>query len=146
MKKITLSGCMALVLLFITSYSATAQEASTSSWVVEFKQNVLWQRTTSFGILVVCTADGLHGVDPETGNILWSKAELANLPESGYQPVEGSPFVQVATAGDNPTIYVLEPFEGTLVFNSKEAGIDQVKEKHVLPKNLSILVQGISAG
>ncbi len=146
MKKSTLSGFMALILLFITSYSATAQEASASSWVVEFKQNVLWQRTTSFGILVVCTADGLHGVDPETGKILWSKAELANLPESGYQPVEGSPFVQVATAGDNPTVYVLEPFEGTLVFNSKEAGIDQVKEKHVLPKNLSILVQGISAG
>ena len=147
MKKTTLSGIsLALMLLFTNTFSAFSQEQNDADWVAEYTKSVIWQRTTSFGILIVSTADGLHGVDPETGKILWHSAELNNLPEDSYQPIEGSPFVQVATAGADPTIYILEPFEGTIVFNSKEAGIEEIREKHVLPKNLSILIQGQSPG
>jgi outer membrane protein assembly factor BamB len=147
MKKAFLSNLLFATLTFTVLVPVLeAQERNNADWVTPFSQSVGWQRITSFGILIVSTGEGLHGVDPETGKILWSRKELANLPESGYQPVDESPFVQVTMGGASPVVYVLEPFDGTVVFNSKDAGIQEVKKSYVLPTNLSLLLQGIAPG
>ncbi len=120
-----------------------AQERNNADWKATVQGSITWQRVTSFGTLIVNTSSGLHGIDVESGKVVWSNADLANIDQASYQPIEGSPFVQVAKGG---TIYIFEPFEGNVVFNSKQAGIDKIKESHILPKNGSILIQGFAPG
>ncbi|MCD4794387.1 MAG: PQQ-binding-like beta-propeller repeat protein [Bacteroidales bacterium] len=147
MKTVTrIKVLVALVFSILLSATVMAQERNDADWVASFGEDVIWQRVTSFGMLVVATTDGLHGVDPATGNVLWTKNELADLPESGYLPIDGSPFIQLSSADENPTVFIIEPFEGTLVFNSKKAGIDRVKDSYVLSRNLCLLIQGYQAG
>jgi outer membrane protein assembly factor BamB len=135
-----------LVIALFAIASTHAQESNTSDWSCQFDQSVKWQRVTSFGTLIVCTNNALYGINTDTGEKTWEQSTLGGLLEESYMPIEGSPFVQVAKGGENPAIFILEPFQGSIVFDSKRAGIDEVMQTYILPKNLSVLIQGKAAG
>ncbi len=137
----SLKRIIAAIGLFIPAITLMAQERSQSDWEAAFAQSVSWTRTTPFGNLLVHNGEGLHGVDPGTGKTLWSRTELKNLDENRYEPIEGSPFITLGTA-DNSEIFIIEPFEGTVVFQSRQAGISSIIGKYVLPANLSLLIHG----
>ncbi len=136
-KKIILTGQMVLFCsLFLFGQSNKVWEHASSG-------NVLWQEVTSLGKLVVCTDTGLSGIDIATGQVIWSKAEFASLPQSSYKAVANSPFISVKK-GDR--IYLLEPYNGAILFDSKKAGIATINSYHFLYRNNGILVDGIKVG
>src|SRR5262245_52624620 len=65
------------------------------AWTRDFAAPIEWQRVTAFGQLLVSTRAGLHAVDPATGKVLWTRTELAGLPEQGLQELAGSPLVML---------------------------------------------------
>lgn len=133
------------IALFVVA-TTIAQDQNTTAWQCDFDAPVNWQRVTSFGTLIVCTNNALYGVDVESGKTSWEQPALGGVLEESYMPIEGSPFVQVASGGAAPTVFILEPFKGSVVFNSDRAGIDEVLQTYVLPKNLSLLIQGKANG
>ena len=110
--------------LMIVSMAAASQNLK-ATWDVAMKSPVQWQKVTPLGYLVVSTANGLAGVNTETGAEVWNIPSLKNCPENSYEPVSKSPFITV-TAADKSTLFILDPADGKVVFNSADAGLQQV--------------------
>ena len=111
------------------------------AWTLELNGSAKWQRVTDLGILVVEDLNGLHGIDPDNGNVLWTRAELKDLNAASYRSIPESPFFAVEGGGKT---YIVEPFEGTVVFDSKRSGITKIIDQHFLFKSNSLLMTAVS--
>lgn len=135
------SASLALVL---AAYQLAALAQLKPSWSAQTGA-VQWMRTTAAGALVVSTTDGLKGIDPANGTVLWTVNELANAPEEGYSEPDRSPFITVAPAGKPDALFIVEPFSGAVAFSSDAAGISNVTSKHFLYANDAIVLVGQKA-
>ena len=129
-------------LLTLATCAAHAQNAPAWSTTTGPTQ---WMRITSAGALVLGTSDGLKGVDPASGKVVWTVRELANVPESSYAEVERTPFITVVPPDRAEDLFILEPFSGQVVFNSEEAGISKISSKYFLYANNAIVLAGQKA-
>ncbi len=133
--------------LFLTgllTLAAAANAQLTPTWTARCG-NAQWMRITSAGALVVGTGEGLKGVDPATGQVSWTIAELANVPEANYEEVARTPFITLVP-GDSPDdLFIVEPFTGQVVFNSEKAGISRITSKYFLYANNAIILAGQKA-
>ena len=101
-----------LLILLIATISSSAQEVK---WTKELPGDILWQEVTVLGNLIVSTDTQLIGVDPGTGNIIWSKPEHAKIELYAYSELANSPFFTVTK--DN-SIHLIDQLTGKEVFNS----------------------------
>jgi outer membrane protein assembly factor BamB len=129
----------------LTALSATAAEIA-PAWVVDFDAPVRWQRVTSQGELIVSTSDGLHGVNPATGSVVWSHADLARLPADGFREIAGAPLFMIDDKSDDRRIMILNALNGTVVFDSRAAGLVEVQGKYVMPRSGGLLIVGFKTG
>ena len=116
-----------LMALALPTTKINAQAAP--AWTATPGGSISWIRTTSTGNLLACTSEGLKGIDPATGTATWTVMELANAPESGYEEIANTPFVSLVPAGADDQLAILEPFGGTVLFSSKESGINHIASK-----------------
>ena len=117
------------------------------AWNIQFKGNIIWQRVTPLGQLVVNTSTALVGVDPVKGEIIWEKPGLASIPESGYEEIGETEFISVATgSNDNPDIAIVNTINGEIVFNTANAGISEILDKYVLPRSGVMLLVVVKLG
>lgn len=124
-------------LVFLSATAANAQKQP--AWSTSFDAPVLWQKVTPLGNLVVCTRDALIGVHQNTGDRMWQLDELGNLKEESYGLLPGTFFVEI---GKQFRSMVLDPWEGRIVFDSRQLGFSTVLSKNVLLKAGGILVYG----
>ena len=129
---------------FLTALPLLALAQLSPAWKAN-TGSVQWMRTTAAGALVVCTPEGLKGIDPATGQVAWTVTELANAPETGYAEVDRSPFITVVPAGRPEDLVIVEPFTGTVAFNSEEAGISNITSRYFLYANNVIVLAGQKA-
>lgn len=133
-----------LVLVFALIATITSKAGNIAPlWSKETKAAIIWQKVTPMGQLIACTANGLHCFDGTSGNEIWTIAELKNVQESTFEPINNSPFISV---GSGSNLYIINPFEGKIVFSSKDAGIQQVNDKYFLYKNNKIIIIGQTSG
>ena len=113
-----------------------------------FAAPIQWQRVTAFGQLLVSTTAGLHAVDPDTGAVAWSHADLARLPAEGSRGARGlaARADQRRRSPQNPRTVVLNVFNGELVFDSRAVGLGQISAPRVLPRAGGLLVAGFEVG
>jgi outer membrane protein assembly factor BamB len=135
---------LALSLALLAPTTSTQAQA-TPAWEASPGGTISWMRTTSTGNLLVCSSEGLKGIDPVSGSILWTVKELANAPEGGYEEIINTPFVAVVPAAAEGQLLILEPFGGTVLFNSKASGIDHIASKYFLYTNNAIVLVGRKA-
>ncbi len=91
---------------------------------------------------MACGPKGLHGIDTRNGNITWTINALSNAPASGYAEIESTPYISLVPVSGADEIFIVEPFSGQVVFNSKEAGINNIASRFVLPENNALVVVG----
>src|SRR5690242_10997686 len=91
---------MLSVCMVVLSSMASAQPKTAPSWSAKFKTPITWQRVHSLGYLIVNTGDGLYGVNPDDGKILWENKGFASLNPEFYQEVDGTEFLTIAYQGD----------------------------------------------
>ena len=118
----------------------------TPAWALDFQAPVKWQRVTSLGDLIVSTPNGLYGVDPANGAVLWSQADLANLQGIGFEEIPGAPLFMIDDGSDDPRVMVLNALDGTVVFDSRKAGLVEIQGRYVMPRTGGLLVVGFEAG
>jgi hypothetical protein len=100
-------------------------------WTKDTKSGVSWQKVTPLGLLITSTSRGLTGINTQTGEETWVIEPLKNAPESSYEAIPSSPFVSVSTQ-DGKNFCIVDPAAGKMIFNAREAGLEQVTEKHFL--------------
>ena len=128
-----------LLLITISFSPFLANAQAELSWDKQFTSTIKWQELNYLGNLVVSSSEALMGVDNVDGEINWSKTEFANLDRGAYKELANSPFFTIQK--DN-TIYLLDQLTGDEVFNSTNAGIEEITDYHLLYKSNSILVAG----
>ncbi|MBK6776719.1 MAG: hypothetical protein IPG74_13090 [Flavobacteriales bacterium] len=95
------------IALLTTSTESIGQAAP--AWQTSAGGSINWMRTTSTGNLLVCTSEGLKGIDPATGTVGWTVKELANAPEGGYEEIANTPFVSLVPAAAEDQLVILNP-------------------------------------
>ncbi len=125
---------------------ANAQPKTAPSWSAKFNTPIAWQRVHSLGYLIINTHDGLYGVNPDDGKILWENNAFASLNPDLYQEVEGTEFITIAYGADEPSTIPMQAIvhvvTGKVLFDSQREQIG-VLSRHVLPESGRLLVIGV---
>lgn len=108
-------------------------------WNKELPTEILWQEVTAMGNLVVSSREELMGVDTETGEISWSKRAHGNLGRASFEELPNSPFFTITNKN---TLHLINQFNGTEVFNSANAGLQEISSYYLLYDTNAILVAG----
>jgi hypothetical protein len=141
-------GLPKLICFFLLlSFSITqAQQKLPPTWSAKFKNPINWQRVHSLGYLIVSTNDGLYGVNPMDGKILWENPSFKALDPAMYEEVAGTEFVTIAYKTDVtskiPMQAIVEVINGKVLFDSQKEQIG-VLSRHVLPSSGKLLVIGM---
>jgi outer membrane protein assembly factor BamB len=135
-----------LIVLTILATTASAQPKTPPAWSVKFKSPIQWQRVHSLGYVMVATADGLYGVNPNDGKVLWENKEFPALNPETFQEVEGTEFVTISYLTNQsstiPMQAIIEVINGQVLFDSRKESIG-VLSRHVLPASGKLLVIGM---
>jgi outer membrane protein assembly factor BamB len=136
-----LATCMVVLPLI-----CNAQPKTAPSWSAKFKTSINWQRVHSLGYLIVSTNDGLYGVNPNDGKIIWENKGFAALNPEYYQEVEGTEFLTIAyqteKASTIPMQAIIDVGSGKVLFDSQKEQIG-VLSRHVLAESGRLLVIGV---
>jgi outer membrane protein assembly factor BamB len=112
-------------------------------WNKQLSTDILWQEVTALGNLIVSSKEGLMGVDTATGEIVWSSRAYGSLGRQAYEELPNSPFFTVTV---NNTLYMVDQFSGKEVFNSANAGLQEITSYFLLYNSDEILVAGTDRG
>ena len=111
-------------------------------WSKTIPEGIKWQKVTSLGNYIVGTSQGLAGIDPEKGEVLWKNGKFGPLaPEMVAQL--GSSALLTISNGTN--VSILDAFSGEIKFEARDAGISEIRDQKILYKANGILVSGRSA-
>lgn len=117
-------------------------QTTTSIWNKDLGQSILWQQVTPMGHYLVGTSSTLMGVNPETGQIIWSTEEFGSLSADQVNQVGSSPLIAVNKGEE---VYMIDPFTGDTKFNSRKAGVREIRDQIVLYTANGILISGRDA-
>jgi outer membrane protein assembly factor BamB len=135
-----------LLILVLSPMLSVAQQKLASSWSAKFKSPINWQRVHSLGYLIVSNNDGIYGVNPTDGKILWENKSFPALNPANFEEVAGTEFVTIAYKTDNsssiPMQAIIEVVSGKVLFDSQKESIG-VLSRHVLPSAGKLLVIGM---
>lgn len=137
------------MLAVLCSISVIAQTKIPAAWTARFTSAINWQRIHSLGYLIVSTNDGLYGVNPADGKILWENKAFPALNAADYEEVIGTEFVTISYKTEQGTTIpmqaIIEVIGGKVLFDSKKESIG-VLSRHVLPASGRLLVIGARKG
>lgn len=135
-----------VVCMVSVALAANGQPKTAPSWSAKFKAPILWQRVHSLGYLIVNTGDGLYGVNPNDGKIIWENPGFAALNPDNYAEVAGTEFVTIAYQSEKsstiPMQAIINVESGKVLFDSQKEQIG-VLSRHVLPASGRLLVIGV---
>ena len=140
------SAYLLFVIALLASLFAHAQQKLSASWSAKFKSPINWQRVHSLGYIIVGTNDGLYGVDPNDGKVMWENRGFPALNPATFEEVAGTEFVTIAYKIDNtstiPMQAIVEVVSGKVLFDSQKESVG-VLSRHVLPSAGKLLIIGM---
>ncbi|PJA08385.1 MAG: hypothetical protein COX70_03815 [Flavobacteriales bacterium CG_4_10_14_0_2_um_filter_32_8] len=129
---------------FLLMQSTTSFSQNTPVWESELSGSIMWQKVTSLGNVIASTGTSLIGVDPASGKINWTLDKVQYTVEDRFENINGTPFFSVT---DNKgVLFIIEPFEGKILFSSADAGLEKISDKYFLYKSNGILIIGNEVG
>lgn len=142
MKTRYFSIVLSALLILLTSTTSFSQ--NTPLWESELPAPIMWQKVTSLGNVIASTGTSLIGIDPATGKINWTLNQVQYTVEDRFENIGGTPFFSVT---DNKgAMFIIEPFEGKILFSSTEAGLERISDRYFLYKSNAILILGYEVG
>lgn len=121
----------------VISMSVNAQIKE--DWSSSFDKEINWQMVTALGNYIVQTNLGLYGIDSESGKVIWHNPKFTNLEEAYFSELDNSPFAKIETQNE---LSFINTFNGEMVFNSSDSGVNKVKDHFILYRSNSIIVSG----
>ncbi|MEJ7645515.1 MAG: hypothetical protein WKF87_13040 [Chryseolinea sp.] len=143
------TGLLVLASVMFCCEQANAQSKVTPSWTAKFSSPINWQRVHSLGYLIVSTNQGIYGVDPKKGSILWENKSFPALDPSMYEEIAGTEFVAISYKTDKdstiPMQAIVEIVGGKVLFDSQKEKIG-VLSRHILASSGKLLISGAKQG
>lgn len=130
-----------LLLILCVSMGGNGQ-AVKPLWSKTISEGVKWQKVTSLGNYIVGTSQGLVGIDPEKGEILWKNGKFGPLTAEMVTQLGSSALL---TVSNGTNLSILDAFTGEIKFEARDAGISEIKDQKILYKANGILVSGRNA-
>jgi outer membrane protein assembly factor BamB len=134
------------IALLLIIFSSDAQQKLPAAWSAKFKSAINWQRVHSLGYIIVSTNDGLYGVNPNDGKILWENKSFPALNAGTLEEIPNTEFVTIAyktqSSSSIPMQAIMEVLNGKVLFDSQKESIG-VLSRHVLPSSGKLLVIGM---
>ena len=122
---------------FLLTFSAQAQVKQL--WNKAITEGVRWQKVTSDGNYLIGIAQGFAGVNPETGDILWKNTRFGPVSLDNLNQIGSSPLLSLNLGSE---VYMIDPYSGEVRFDSKSAGVNEIKDQKLLFKANGILISG----
>jgi hypothetical protein len=130
------------LLLVIVLISNSLMAQMEEIWVKEYTGEILWQRLTAAGNLLVSFSDQFARVDSETGTIIWRESKYAGLSESDFKELPSSFFFTITQGED---LLLLDQISGKVFFNSQNENLSEIEDYYMLYNSNLILVVGKNA-
>ena len=134
------------IFLMLTTTLGRAQQKLPAAWSAKFKTAINWQRVHSLGYIIVGTNDGLYGVNPTDGKVIWENKNFPALNSDTFEEIPGTEFVTIAYKTNSnsriPMQAIVEVINGKTLFDSQKESIG-VLSRHVLPSAGKLLVIGM---
>lgn len=92
MKKISSHTLTFLCLLILT----TSNFADGTMWTHKPAQEIKWYQLTDVGTLLIGSANSIYSLDPETGNTLWTRSDLAGIEEYEAHQISNTPLLFIS--------------------------------------------------
>ena len=137
MNKSLKSGIFLAAICLITTANIFAQVKEI--WTKEMPGGFLWQKVFASGNYLVSNADGLSKVNNETGKTVWTLKSFSNISMESVDELPGTSLVSVKK---DAVTYLVDPFSGEIKFDSKSAGIFELKETKVLYQSNGLFLAG----
>lgn len=137
-------------LFFTLFFSIQMLKAVEPTWSVSLPIKPDWIKVTPIGTVVAATPNAVIGIDPETGKTLWEINEIKNCPVEAYHTIEDSPLIILEGKGSavvngnvlKERLYIINPVNGAIIFNSKESGMKDADSKFFLNRVALAIIQG----
>lgn len=132
-----------LLLLLISTTSFAADQL----WEQNFPSDIKWQKLTATGHLVVCTDDALRGLNPETGEFIWTIEELKDFKEEDFELIDLTPYALASKGkglfkGGGNNLSLIDITNGTTLWTTDELGISSSAGNWLLPQVNALLIVG----
>jgi PQQ-like domain len=132
-----------LLLLFIACISMGVNGQPVKPlWSKTVPEGIKWQKVTSLGNYIVGTSQGLAGIDPEKGEILWKNSKFGILTPDMVTQLGSSALLTISSG---TSVAILDAFSGEIKFDARDAGISEIRDQKILYKANGILVSGRNA-
>ena len=128
-----------ILILFILGIGTYAHAQVKQLWTRKIPESVRWHMVTPLGNYVVGTSQGIIGVNPEKGEVIWKNTTFGPVTADKVSQMGSSPLIAVNLGSE---VYMLEPYTGEIRFDSKKSGISGIKDQKVLYQSNGILVSG----
>ena len=143
MNKYTRRTIVALALMGLT---ASALAAPSTLWSISFDKDIKWMRLMETGHLVASTDEGLVGIDPESGQIVWQQEEWKGLKEDRFDAIPFTQYGVVQTGkgvfGAHNKMVVIDYVSGQEKWNSDKLDILSSMGQFILPEVSALFIHG----
>jgi len=146
-------GSKAATILLVLAIASPAGAAApfgaptvAPTWTARFDQPIRWQHVHPLGPLVVATDSSLHGIDPASGALAWTRGDLEAPAEDSFEVLHGTALFAVSAGRLRDRTLVLDATDGHVVFDSRAAGIASILGRSVLFGTGGLLILGQEQG
>jgi len=145
----------AFVFIFL-GLSYFAKAGTEPKWKASFTSEINWMKVTDVGTLVASTDDGIYGVNPGDGTIVWKNEELKKLNVEAYEPLSETPFIIITPGAKekkghavvNPVainkdyVLIINSLDGTVSCDTRKLGMSYLTGQFSLPELNAVIFVG----
>ena len=132
-----------VVALFCSNFIGKTEAQIKPTWTRDFDANLLCQKITPFGDLLISPSGGLLSIDPETGKTQWGLTgmEYNAVGNEDVNIISGTPFLKVHF--NDYKFLIVNAITGEILFDNSKTALQQLaKEPLPLFKAKGILLSG----
>lgn len=116
---------------------------SFSQWQVKLSKNVNWYQVAPTGNLLLGTAEGILGMDDQTGTIMYSVNAIDWPLEDEFTMIPNTPFGMITRGQGKLEVKVIfNVYDGKILFDSKKENI-LIGKQYILGNTGDLLMQGL---
>lgn len=116
------------------------------AWTLEFDREINWQSLSEAGYLVIGTDDGLHGVNPADGKVVWSLDQFKKMPKDFLEMLPGTQFGAITYKGGLmgmlTTTSIVDMITGKILWDTAALDLGNCSGQYYLPEAGGVLILG----
>lgn len=130
-------------LIFVLSFTISAQNAEAPDYQYDFGGNVKWMMLTESGVMIASTGEALVGIKPHQKDLHFKFERVKKVKEEHLEPVPNTPYLIIKPRGIFNHTVVIDIVKGKIVFDSKaENWQNGVTSRHFLYPDMKFVVNG----